>query len=308
MTRTAPKRRPHPVPTRLLILGMVDDDGTVHADRLFAVADAAGQRSEQVRSCLRRMMEEGLLEREGRGVRARYVTTKAGVDELEARLARARRAFTQDAHDFGSGSWDGRWRIIGFEVPERLRSQRDEFRAILAGFGATSIQGGVYVTPHAVEDAVLEATTRLGIVDHVFGSTTSELIVHGEAEPRRVAQILWQLDDLGNRYRSLLQEFRPIVARTRAMADRGRHVSEERLIPRTLSMASAYFEVYDDDPLLPAELLPQPWPGSQARSLITEARSLARKLRGHPKASTLFSFFDVVMIDPEQTQRGRPDQ
>lgn len=288
----------HTIPTRLLVLGMVDDRGVVQADRLFAVARAAGQGDEQVRSCLRRMMVEGLFTREGRGQRARYSATSNGLHELRVSLDRARRAFTQDAHALSGGTWDGQWRLVGFEIPESRRRERDELRSLLVSFGAAVVQGGVYLTPHAVEDAAAAAAAELGLDDYVFQVTSPAFTVRGEREPRRVAQLLWPVAELASRYRELVRSFRPVVARTRVLAEKGARLPDERLMPRTLSMASAFMAVHYDDPLLPPELLPQPWPGSEARALVREARVLARTLRAQPDGSTLFSFFEEVMDDP----------
>lgn len=295
------------VPTRLLVLGMVDDHGVVRADRLFAAGRAAGQGSEQIRSCLRRMMAEGLFTREGRGQRAEYRATDAGLGELQVSLERAQRAFTQDAHALSGGTWDGHWRIVGFEVPESHRRERDEYRSLLASFGAAVVQGGVYVTPHAVEPAATKAAAELGLKKYVFHAITSTLVVHGQSDPRRVAMLLWPVADLAVRYRRLVRGFRPIVARTRALAERGAHLPDERLMPGTLSMASSFMEVHYDDPLLPPELLPQPWPGTEARALVREARALARRLRETPGGSMLFSFFEEVMtLDGKEPGTGRP--
>jgi phenylacetic acid degradation operon negative regulatory protein len=245
------------------------------------------------------MMDEGLFNREGRGRQARYVATARGKHELRDRLERARRAFDQDAHACSTETWDGQWRIVGFEVPEQLRHARDELRALLASFGAAGVQGGVYITPHAVAPGVLEAAARLRLAPHVFVVTTDHFAARGTSDPRELARRLWPLDDLATRYRRLVRHFGPVVDRTRALVERGRKLDEKRFIPRTLSMAAAFMAVHDDDPLLPPELLPQPWPGSEARSLARDARVLARRLREQPGASTLFSFFDEVMADPD---------
>lgn len=283
------------IPTRLLVLGMVDDRGVVEAERLFAVARAAGQSDEQLRSCLRRMMSDGLFTREGRGQRARYFATESGLEELTVSLERARRAFTQDAHALSGGAWDGNWRLVGFEIPESRRRERDALRSVLISFGAAVVQAGVYVTPHVVEDALAEVTAQLGLDDHIFRLTAPTITVGGESEPMAVAERLWPIDELASRYRDLVRSFRPIVARTRRLAEEGVHLPEERLMPGTLSMASAFMEVHYDDPLLPPELLPQPWPGTEARALVRQARTVARTLRGHAGGLTLFSFFEEVM-------------
>jgi phenylacetic acid degradation operon negative regulatory protein len=61
------------IPTRTLILGMVDGKGSLDAERLFEVAQACGMSDEQVRLCLRRLVAAGSIEHlAGRGRRASY--------------------------------------------------------------------------------------------------------------------------------------------------------------------------------------------------------------------------------------------
>src|SRR5258706_461502 len=51
---------------------MAHENGTVVADEVLPVAEACGQSVEQVRSCLRRLVQEGLFRREGRGTDAMW--------------------------------------------------------------------------------------------------------------------------------------------------------------------------------------------------------------------------------------------
>ncbi|MGZ4717942.1 MAG: hypothetical protein ACXWCB_14740, partial [Acidimicrobiales bacterium] len=48
------------IPTRVLVLGMAHHDGTIVADELYPVADACRLTGDQIRSCLRRLVAEGL--------------------------------------------------------------------------------------------------------------------------------------------------------------------------------------------------------------------------------------------------------
>src|SRR4051794_25156575 len=63
------------VPTRVLVLGMTGHDGRVAVQDLLPVAEACGQSSEQLRSCLRRLVAEGLFDRDGTGRNAVYAAT-----------------------------------------------------------------------------------------------------------------------------------------------------------------------------------------------------------------------------------------
>jgi len=54
----------------MLVLGLARQDGSILATDAFPVADACGRSPEQVRSCLRRLVAEGLFTRDGQGQRA----------------------------------------------------------------------------------------------------------------------------------------------------------------------------------------------------------------------------------------------
>src|SRR5829696_10491930 len=85
------------IPTRTLVLGMAHEDGTILAEEVYPVADACGLTPDQVRSCLRRLVGEGLYARSGEGREARFTATPAGLRALQATLSRLHRAYGQDA-------------------------------------------------------------------------------------------------------------------------------------------------------------------------------------------------------------------
>src|SRR5260370_34102655 len=110
------------IPTRILVFGMAHDDGTVLAAELFPVAEACGQSTEQVRSCLRRLVQEGLYEREGTGREARFRSTPAGLASLGLTVERTRRAYAQDAAGPG---WERQGRLVPVADPESRRASRE---------------------------------------------------------------------------------------------------------------------------------------------------------------------------------------
>jgi len=44
--------------------------------------------------------------------------------------------------------WDGKWRIVAFDIPERRASLRDKLRSILKRAGFEKIQHSVWIFPH----------------------------------------------------------------------------------------------------------------------------------------------------------------
>src|SRR5512141_2790316 len=81
------------IPTRVLVLGMAHHNGTIVASELYLVAQACGQTADQVRSCLRRIVAEGLFTRTGEGRGAEFHATEAGMRSLGATLERTRLAY-----------------------------------------------------------------------------------------------------------------------------------------------------------------------------------------------------------------------
>src|SRR5205807_8455383 len=125
---------------------MVDEHGVIAVDELYAVAEACGQSPEQVRSCVRRLVGDGLFVQNRRGASARYSATARGLSELGSTMERTRLAYAQDA--VGSG-WDRRWRLVAFAIPESRRTARDGLPDDLVALGGAAIQGGLSTSPHA---------------------------------------------------------------------------------------------------------------------------------------------------------------
>ena len=277
------------IPTRVLVLGMAHDDGTIHVDEVLPVADACGQSPEQVRSCLRRLVAECHFTRAGSGRDAVYEATEHGAAELAAGVERTRRAYTQDAAGRG---WDGRWRLAAFAVPEAQRSARDAFRDRLLDLGGAAIQGGLYVSPHPWDADVRREALRLGVSAHLTLSSTDDLEVAGVRSSRELAARLWPLDEVAARYEAFVAQHRQVPSSLESLkASRGR-LPDTEFLPLALAMGVAYGRASSIDPHLPPELLPRPWPGRTARDIVVRSRRLALLLRVGADRPALFSLFD----------------
>jgi phenylacetic acid degradation operon negative regulatory protein len=277
------------IPTRTLVFGMVGEDGTVTGAELYAVAEACGQSDDQVRSCLRRLVGEGLLVRSGPGRDAHFVLTEDGMAALGAIVERTRLAYGQDAAGRG---WDRQWRLVAFAVPEQRRLARDSFRDQLRALGGAAVQGALYVSPHQWHKDVMARAERLDIADAVTMATTDDLDIGGESDPRELARRLWPVEDLADRYRRFIEQYSSVPATLAEMRTRHERLPDTAFLPGALAMAVGYLECFNDDPLLPPELLPRPWPGRAARDLLVRSRRLAlvaRQARGRP---ALFRLFD----------------
>ncbi len=282
----------HDIPTRVLVLGMTHRDGTLHAQELYPVAEACGQTADQVRSCLRRLVADGLFVRRGEGRDATFRATDLGVRTISATLERTRLAYHQDAAGKG---WDRRWRIVAFAIPEAKRAARDSFRDRLLDLGGAAIQNGVYVSPHRWEADAMAEAEQLGVREHVTTASTDDLEVGGTRDPRAIAARLWPLDDVAARYDAFCQQYGKIPDLLESWRKERRLLTEAEFLPGSLLMATRFQECFNVDPLLPPELLPRPWPGRAARELLARSRRLGILLRDQHNRPQLFAPIDDLL-------------
>jgi DNA-binding transcriptional regulator PaaX len=65
-----------------------------------------------------------------------------------------------------SKRWDGKWRIIIFDVPEKLRGKRDLLRKELVEFGFMLLQKSVWAYPFPLPKEFLDLWESAGILKH----------------------------------------------------------------------------------------------------------------------------------------------
>lgn len=286
------------ISTRTLVEAMIRADGTVDAGELYAVAGSLRMTDQQVRLCVKRLVAEGRFTHEGRGrkavLRATAETTRAIAPDVEF----VRYAFRQDG---GLTAWDGTWWLVAFAIPERARQARDALRDTVVRLGGAPLQGGLYVSANAWEELIEAEADRLGVRGCVTFLTSRDLRVGGEGDPRRLAARLWPLDDVAGGYARLADIARPRLDRLRTL--RG-PAGRERLII-AIELAAEFTRAIEPDPLLPPELLPQPWPGTLARALVAEAWGLllAAEDGGTPR---LFHHYADVVREAAGPAGGRP--
>jgi len=72
-------------------------------------------------------------------------------------------------------NWDGKWRIVVFDIPEKLRWGRDALRAKLKELGFYELQKSVFVFPYECQDEIefiteffnLRKYVRFGVLESI---------------------------------------------------------------------------------------------------------------------------------------------
>lgn len=171
--------------------------------------------------------------------------------------------------------WDGRWRLVLFDIAEERRAERRKLRAYLRSRGFGYLQNSVWLSPHPVEPERL--VLRDGAVD-----VESLLLLEARPAARESDEDLvrgaWNFTAINRGYERAIAVLaarprRPIGTPDAAEALR-RWGRDERF---------AWNKAVAEDPLLPRALWPRGYLGEKAwnrrRKELTAAARLVRHFR-----------------------------
>jgi len=104
-----------------------------------------------------RMKQKGYIVFEGEGRQRRVRLTKKGEQRLESY---ANKDIVLERPD----TWDGKWRVVIFDIAEKRRFVRDKLRTELHNIGFKKLQQSVWVFPYECEEFIklLKADQRIG--------------------------------------------------------------------------------------------------------------------------------------------------
>lgn len=101
-------------------------------------------REGSIRSTLSRLQRNGFIERT-KGGDSFFILTERGKEEYQAALSRLEQE--RERHK----PWDGKWRVLIFDVPERHKGHRDFLRSELVEYGFVQLQKSVWISPFPAE-------------------------------------------------------------------------------------------------------------------------------------------------------------
>lgn len=75
----------------------------------------------------------------------------------------------------GKLKWDGKWRILIFDIPEQQRYKRDRLRKMLLNLGLKQLQESVWITPYPLPDDFSDFLTDLRVRPYLYSITCNEI-------------------------------------------------------------------------------------------------------------------------------------
>lgn len=104
-----------------------------------------------------RMSKRGIVRLSTKNGQKFIEITKRG--QLEILLAKARMVKPMN--------WDGKWRILIFDIPEETKKLRNHLRALLKRNGFKKLQASVFINPHPLNKEAIEYLKETNLIDYI---------------------------------------------------------------------------------------------------------------------------------------------
>jgi phenylacetic acid degradation operon negative regulatory protein len=193
------------------------------------------------------------LERQG------WLESREGSDGTERVYRLTRKGYLRalggcDPAERWNRGWDGKWRMVVFDLPEKQRGLRNELRKQLRTARFGGLQGSVWISPdpvHVIGEQLKKLASSCGVMTFFEGMTCC-----GESASELVAAA-WDFEKIHDSYQDYMA-FLKQVPRTE------RPRSRDNLLEWGCREKQLWSLCLEADPLLPRELWLGGYPGEKA--------------------------------------------
>jgi len=249
-----------PPRSKSLVMTVIGDaiaphGGSAWLGSLIALLAPFGVTDRLLRTSVFRLAQEGWLVAKRDGRRSLYAVEAQALPRLER--ANKRIYAAPGLH------WDGRWTLLLAPNGSIDAALRTALRKELEWEGFAMLAPGVLAHPAPNLDSLGDILARTGAAGKLFICASSALPGAASRPLRELVDDGWDLRPEIASYRVFLAAFAPLLA---MLENEGAPAPAAAFAIRTL-LIHAYRRVQLHDPMLPVELLPDPWPGSDAYAL-----------------------------------------
>ncbi|MBS3803784.1 MAG: phenylacetic acid degradation operon negative regulatory protein PaaX [Oleiphilaceae bacterium] len=232
---------------------IVPRGGTVWLGSLMKLLEPMGVSQRLVRTSVFRLVQESWLQAEKVGRCSYYSLTGPGSRRFE-------QAF-EHVYNISNKEWSGSWCLVFLNQLDAETKQKVREELEWLSFG--NMAAGVMEHPRFRRNELLPLLQEWGAVEDTIVMQTQPLDQKNPRALRRQVRESWNLDELADRYRVFLEQFRPLWWELQADNSLS---PRESLIIRIL-LIHEYRKILLRDPQLPNELLPSNWEGRAAKQL-----------------------------------------
>jgi phenylacetic acid degradation operon negative regulatory protein len=232
--------------------------GTIWLGSLIDLLAPFGVNDRLLRTSVFRLAQEGWLVANRDGRRSSYGILAQALPRFE----RANRRIYAPL----AAHWDGNWTLVlsgagGIDAPERALLRKE-----MLWEGYAMLAPGMFGHPASDAGILEELLARVGVRDKLFVCRASALPGVSSRPLQDLVQDGWDLSEVVQGYRHFIARFEALLPLLAEPGAQDALAPQQAYVIRTL-LVHAYRRVQLHDPMLPIELLPDPWPGSGAYQL-----------------------------------------
>lgn len=139
-----------------------------------------------------------------------------------------------------TGKWDGKWRLVMFDIPESKRGTRDSLRRALNKLGLGILQASVWISPNDIKDQIDLISKKFGLEKTLKFFE----VAHNSNLDKTIIEKSWNLPGLIDEYRKFNFDATRILANI--SKDPNQRFTVKKLI-------FEYALILQKDPILPIE-------------------------------------------------------
>jgi phenylacetic acid degradation operon negative regulatory protein len=241
--------------TKILLTLFLLSDVDLTAVQIGETAQAAFDLSfnQKTKGTLSALLKEGLIEKntteQTETAESVYKLTNAGFTRLSLEFPFLR---------FLKEKWDGKWRILSYEIPEKKRELRDKLRREVSGWGLGPWHRSFWLTPHPIIDSLRSLVSQKEEEQYIQAFESE----HVFGDRAVLIEKVWGIAQLDKRYRELFKKWHDTLAKEGSKTDKFKRV------------ISDYISILREDPGLPVELVGEKWIGYESFNIYKEIRSI----------------------------------
>jgi phenylacetic acid degradation operon negative regulatory protein len=231
--------------------------GEIWVGSLTRIMGEFGLTEQAVRAAISRVLRQGWIQSRKIGNRSYYSMTEKGKKRLDEAAARI---YKQNPEQ-----WDGKWTMVSYNIPEKIREKRDQLRKELTWLGFGMLNTSTWISPHNLGERVKEISQSYEVEDFVEIFNCDHL---GWSSEKDLVKKCWDLDGIQNAYQEFIDKYQPKLEEFIKKGPEG-YTDGECFVEKTY-LVHEYRKFLFIDPDIPEALLPERWNAKIADVLFKE--------------------------------------